>query len=229
MNMIKFLFSIVAYFIILLKKGVKSDFPCNISPFFLKRQWKNMNNLELGSAHIGGDVFLSEGCCFYDKPVLFGKVHVGRYTSINGPGTRICAQVNSINIGAFCSIASNVIIQEYNHKINSATTYDILSHICGEDDIAESKGPINIEEGVWIGSNAVVLSGVTIGRGAIIGAGAVVVNNIPPYSIAVGNPAKVVKYRFSEKSIEVIENSKWWLWDESKIKSNLDFFKKSFN
>ena len=224
----RFLFSIVAYFLVYFKKGVRSDFPCNISPFFLRRQWRNLKNIDLGSAHIGGDVFLSEGCCFYDRPILFGNVHVGRYTSINGPGTRICAQEKYVKIGAFCSIASNVIIQEYNHKIDSVTTYNILSHICNEDTIVESKGPIIIEDGVWIGSNAVILSGVTIGRGAVIGAGAVVVSDVPSYSIVVGNPAKVAKYRFSKDSIMAIENSEWWLWEESKIKNNSEFFKKSF-
>lgn len=227
--MTRYLFSILAYFIVLFKKGVRSDFPCNISPFFIKRQFKHIKNVDLGGARIGSDVVLSEGCCFYDCPVLYGKVSVGRYTSITGSGTRIAAKINDITIGAFCSIAANVIIQEFNHNIATTTTYNILSHLCRDVDRITSKGPIIIEDGVWIGSNAIVLSGIRIGRGAIIGAGAVVVKDIPPYAIAVGNPAKVIKYRFSKESIDVIENSKWWTWDEKTIAMNKEFFKRVFD
>ena len=226
--MTRFIFSIIAYFILLFKKKVRTGFPCPVSPHFLRRNWKLLDNVYLGSAYLGGGVKISRGCSFYNDPFVFGDVKIGRYTSINGPGTRICSQVNHIKIGAFCSIASNVIIQEFNHHINHVTSYDILSHVCGESDSSVSKGPILIQDGVWIGSNAVILSGVEIGRGAIVGAGAVVTKNVPPYSIVAGNPARVVKYRFSKVAIDEIEGSKWWEWDEIKIKKNKDFFKKEF-
>lgn len=229
--MIKYLFSIFAYFYICFKKGIRCDFPCRVNPYFLINGLKGLHEVYLGSAYIGKEVQISSGCCFYDTPQLFGKVRIEKNTSICGPATRIFSKINEIHIGSFCSIASNVIIQEYNHKVDTITTYDILSHICHEDDIKNtttSKGPIIIEDGVWIGSNSVILSGVKIGRGAIIGAGSVVLKDIPAYAIAAGNPAKVIKYRFSEVSIRMIEESQWWKWDDEKIIAHKDLFRKVF-
>ena len=227
--MLKLLFSTFAYFYILIfKRGIKCDFPCYVNPKFLFKGLRNLHGVNLGSAYIGADVRISDGCYFFEDPQLFGKVRVDRYTSICGPATRIFAKINEIHIGSFCSIASNVIIQEYNHRVDTVSTYDVIAHICKEDELettTTSKGPINIEEGVWIGSSVVILSGVNIGRGAIVGAGSVVVDDIPPYAIAVGNPAKVIKYRFSEAAVKIIEDSKWWTWDNETIVSNKEFFK----
>ena len=165
--MLKFICSIFVYFFVLFKKGVKSSFPCRISPLFALKGLKGLNRVCLDSAFIGRDVTISSGCCFYEDPVIFGKVKIGRYTSVCGPGTRICAEINNVIIGSFCSIASNVVIQEYNHNIRKATTYDLLSHMFDDTtpDMEISKGDIIIEDGVWIGSNSVILSGVHIGRG----------------------------------------------------------------
>ena len=134
---------------------------------------------------------------------------MGKYTSINGPSTRICGEVNHVNIGSYCSVASNVVIQEFNHNYLRATTYNIFSHIIGVQNMTEkiSRGPIIIHDDVWIGSNSVILSGVTIGRGSVVGAGSVVTKDVAPYTIVAGNPAKFIKYRFSKDTIERIENS----------------------
>ena len=207
------------------KRNIKMDFPCKVSPYFALKLMKKNINVSLASAFIGRDVAISDGCCFYENPILFGNVTIGRYTSINGPGTRIFAKKNRIIIGSFCSIASNVIIQEYNHSINRVTSYPIFSHIFNEnvEEIA-SKGNVVIEDDVWIGSNTVILSGVRIGRGTVIGAGCVVSKDIPAYSIVVGNPAKVIKKRFSEDKISELEDSKWWEWDIQMILNNREFF-----
>ena len=74
---------------------------------------------------------------------------------------------------------------------------------------------------MWIGRNALILSGAKIGDCAVVGAGAVVAGNIPPYSVAVGNPAKVVKYRFSSEQIEKLLSIRWWDWPEDKINDYL--------
>lgn len=228
--MFKLFCSIWVYFLILFKKGVKCSFPCKVSPLFAINHLNGVKDVNLDSAFIGRDVTISSGCCFYEDPIIFGKVRIGRYTSICGPATRICADINHVIIGAFCSIASNVIIQEYNHNTRKASTYDVLSHLFDEanPEMVTSKGDIVIEDGVWIGSNSVILSGVHIGRSAVIGAGSVVVNDIPAYAIAVGNPARVVKYRFSEESISIIEKSQWWTWDKHKFSLNKDFFTQTF-
>ena len=189
------------------------------------RGWK----LSLGKAIFGKGVKLSNGNRFYYNPEIFGKVEIGRNTSISGPSTRICAKTNHVKIGAFCSIASNVIIQEYYHSMNTATTYNILSNVIGELEGNKyvSKGDIIIEDDVWIGSNAVILSGVKIGRGAIVGAGAVVTKNVDKYKVVAGNPAKVIKSRFKESTILELEESKWWEWTTEKIIDEKNFFLKN--
>jgi serine acetyltransferase len=82
------------------------------------------------------------------------------------------------------------------------------------------KGDIIIENDVWIGAKATIMSGVRIGNGAIVAAGSVVSKDVPPYAIVAGNPAKVVKYRFSDEQIKKLLSIAWWNWDEQKIKDN---------
>lgn len=166
------------------------------------------------------------GCKFLGDVLISKNVEIGKFTSINGPGTRISAHINKIKIGNFCSIASNVIIQEYYHRYDRITSYYINQNIFKESvekDIF-SKGDIIIEDDVWIGSNSVILSGVTIGRGSIIGAGSVVTQNIPRYSVVGGNPAKIIKKRFKEETINILENLGWWNWNIDKIIVNKDLF-----
>jgi len=119
-------------------------------------------------------------------------------------------------------------MQEYYHKYDRVSSFYMNHYFFNTSfkyDIV-SKGDIIIEDDVWIGSNSVILSGVKIGRGSIIGAGSVVTKNIPAYSIAVGNPAKVIKKRFSEQIINELEEIKWWSWSEVKIRQNKEFFNK---
>lgn len=82
------------------------------------------------------------------------------------------------------------------------------------------KGDITIENDVWIGAKSTIMSGVKISNGAVIGACSVVTKDVPPYAIVVGNPGKVIKYRFSENQIKDLLEIAWWEWDEGKIKDN---------
>jgi acetyltransferase-like isoleucine patch superfamily enzyme len=82
------------------------------------------------------------------------------------------------------------------------------------------KGNIIIENDVWIGAKSTIMSGLKIGNGSVIGACSVVTKDVPPYAIVAGNPAKIVKYRFSEKQIEKLLKIRWWDWDEEKIRAN---------
>ncbi|WP_311711768.1 CatB-related O-acetyltransferase [Riemerella anatipestifer] len=210
------------------------SFKANLNPYTLKYLLKNrINDIHFHKAYIGGiQVKVGKGVRFYENPIIFGKVKIDRYVSINGPGTRICSNINRVKIGAFSSIASNVIIQEYYHNTQLVTTYGVLSNILRTSDTkiqVTSKGDIIIGEDVWIGSNVVILSGVKIGRGAVVGAGSVVTKDIEPYTINAGNPCKYIKDRFSKKSIEEIERSKWWEWTEDEMKKNEMFFRKYFS
>ncbi|WP_433773043.1 CatB-related O-acetyltransferase [Bacillus wiedmannii] len=106
-------------------------------------------------------------------------------------------------IGDFVSIANDVIIQlGGNHDLDKVSTFPFRTILnMDKEDIAWSKGPVEIADDVWIGSRALILSGVHIGQGAIVAAGSVVTKNVPPYSIVGGNPARVIKYRFSNEII----------------------------
>ncbi len=103
-------------------------------------------------------------------------------------------------IGNYCSIANGVkFVLGGNHFFSHLSNYPFSLYYEEKVEPAETKGPININDGVWIGMDALILSGVKIGKGAIIGARTVVVNDIPPFAIVVGNPGKVIKYRFNEE------------------------------
>ncbi len=131
---------------------------------------------------------------------------------------RKCA---NLRIGAYCSIGGDVhIFLGGNHPVDWVTTYPFgvlradASHLARAP---ESKGDVTIGNDVWIGDGAAILSGVTIGNGAVIGARAVIAKDVPPYAIVVGNPAKVVRYRFEPEQIEALERIAWWNWPEQKL------------
>ena len=137
---------------------------------------------------------------------LHDKTTVGNYNYI-GHGTMT---LNAI-IGDYCSIASNVKIGQMDHDLQCVST---SCHIFGpEHGITQTTGfiqPTIIQNDVWIAANAVVKQGVTIGTGAVVGAGAVVTKDVPPYAIVAGVPAKVLRYRFDEKTAKMLLESEWW-------------------
>ncbi len=103
-------------------------------------------------------------------------------------------------IGNYCSIANGVkFIVSMEHQYKCLSSYPFMVYYFGFENEAKSKGNIIIKDDVWICENALILSGVTVGQGAIIGAGAVVTKDVPPYAIVGGNPAKVIKYRFDDE------------------------------
>jgi len=107
-----------------------------------------------------------------------------------------------LEIGNFCSIAPEVtflLASEHNYK--TVSTYPFKVKFLGEENEALSKGSITVGDDVWIGYGATIFSGIKIGQGAIIGAGSIVTKDVPPYAIVAGNPAKVLKYRFSDEVI----------------------------
>ena len=82
---------------------------------------------------------------------------------------------------------------------------------------------------VWIGCNVVVLPGVTIGDGAVVAAGSIVTKDVPPYAIVAGSPARVLRYRWDEKTVERVAALRWWDWDDHKIKQSLELFTLGMN
>jgi acetyltransferase-like isoleucine patch superfamily enzyme len=128
-----------------------------------------------------------------------------------------------LKIGNFVSIAPGAwFILGNNHQTQTLTTYPIWSRFVAYNPMdATSKGPIIVEDEVWIGTNALILSGVTIGKGAIVAAGAVVTKDVPAYSVVGGNPAKVIKYRFKEEIISILKDVNLLNYPINSLTSNL--------
>ena len=150
---------------------------------------------------------------------------IGKYTY--GTHNLIIRYYNSgsnLTVGNFCSIAENINIYLVgNHRSDWVTTYPfghinnhIFNNFNGEGHPA-TKGDVIIGNDVWIGQNATIMSGVTIGDGAVIANNSHVVKNVEPYSLVGGNPAKFIKYRFTNEQIEKLLEIKWWNWDDEKI------------
>ena len=123
-------------------------------------------------------------------------------------------------IGDYCSIANGVkFLVSSEHLYKGLSTYPFKTFYLGHRLEAVGKGSIVVKDDVWIGTNAMIMSGVTIGQGAIIAAGAIVTKDVPPYAIVGGNPAKVIKYRFEQEIIEKLIKFDYSKLTEEKIKS----------
>lgn len=152
-----------------------------------RRKWRKLNGHNLTTAV---NVF------------PLSTVKVGRY-SYGGLHILTYGDGYKVEIGDFCSIGTNVLfVLKAEHHINNISTYPFKVKILGEKYEAFSKGDIILGDDVWVGANVTILSGVNIGQGAIIAAGSVVVNDVPPYAIVGGVPAKVIKYRFPEEIVK---------------------------
>lgn len=153
-----------------------------------------------------------------------GKVKIGRYSY--GPLKFMTwgDDNEGLTIGNFVSIASNVVFMGGgNHNMNSFSTFPFKVKFLNYRFEAQTKGPIVVEDDVWIGTNVLVLSGVTIGQGAVVAAGSVVTKNVPPYAVVGGNPAHVIKYRFNEEQIEKLKRVDFSEIDESWIIAHKEF------
>ena len=160
---------------------------------------------------------------FVHDPRDFEKNNVLYHYPVNG---------DQLKIGKFCSIAcgAKFLFTSANHTMHSLSTYPfpIFFEEWGLDiknitSAWDNKGDIIIGNDVWIGFEAVILSGVTIGDGSIIGTRAVVTKDVPPYTVVGGIPAKPIKKRFSDKVISELLKLQWWNWPETRIKQNIDF------
>jgi len=127
--------------------------------------------------------------------------------------------LNCSRIGNYCSISHDVKIGLDNHDLNGLSTSPLICKM-------KPASPTIIEHDVLISANVVILSGVTLGTGCVIGANSFVNCDIPPYSIAVGSPAKVIKHRFNKKTVDSLLTSKWWEKEREEINANLGFYNK---
>jgi virginiamycin A acetyltransferase len=146
------------------------------------------------------------------------NIHIGAY-SYGKPTIINYSSKSTVDIGKFCSIADNVkIILGGEHRYEWVTTYpfSVLNGRLNQEDYKD-KGDVVIGSDVWVGYGATILGGVTIGDGAVIGAECVVAKDVPPYSVFVGNPGRVIKYRFSDEVIELLLLLEWWNLGDSRL------------
>ena len=179
----------------------------------------------------------------YLKPVISNpNISVGEFTMyndfVNDPmqfeRNNVLYQYpinhDKLIIGKFCSIAcgAKFIFNSANHTLSSISTYPfpIFFEEWGLNikDVAaawDNKGDIIIGNDVWIGYEAVITAGVTVGDGAIIGTRAVVTKDVPPYTIVGGEPAKPIRKRFDNETLDELLKIRWWDWQEEKIARNI--------
>lgn len=149
---------------------------------------------------------------------------IGRYTYI-GRNSTVC----NTRVGNFCSIADKCIISPGKHPMHMVSTSPVFynrSNVlkkCFNEVSFEEYDPISIGNDVWIGTNALIMGGITVGNGAIIGAGAVVTRDVPPYSIVGGVPANIIKMRFDENTITDLEKISWWEFDDKQLLNHAPF------
>jgi len=181
-----------------------------------------------GSA-LRGEIILDEGVVLY-KCTLTGQIRVGRNSTLYGPNILLFSKHHPIQIGRYCSIAPGVIVQEYFHDPERMTTYFMNANVFKGDEVETvSKGPVTIGNDVWVGAHAVILSGVSIGNGAIVGAGSIVTEDVPDYAIVAGCPARIIRMRFGDEEIRRLDELRWWDWSPEKLSQNRDLFRGKLN
>lgn len=152
---------------------------------------------------------------------LYPQYKIGK-GSYGKPKVHSWGEGASLEIGAFTSIAKGVqIFLGGNHRTDWVTTFPFSYFWTEAKKIPghpKTNGNVTIGSDVWLATEVIIMSGVTIGDGAVIGARAVVTKDIPPYAIAAGNPAIVVKKRFNDKTIQSLLDIQWWNWSEEDIK-----------
>ncbi len=170
---------------------------------------------DVTNVHAGDYSYYSD----FDDPTMFLTKNVLYNFGISG---------NSLHIGKFCAFANGVkfIMPDANHATAGITTFP-FAIFGGEwaESLPLSDYPFKnckdtvIGHDVWLGCDVTIMPGVHVGHGSIVGSKSVVSSDIPPYSIAVGNPAKVIKTRFDEANIKLLLKLAWWDWDIKKIKT----------
>lgn len=136
--------------------------------------------------------------------IMLDPVVVGEHSYVS----ELCHLAQGTSIGKFCSIGNLCTLGAQPHPMNGLSTYP-RERIWGNDKPWQFVRT-SIGNDVWIGCNAVVLAGVTVGDGAVIGAGSVVTKDVPAYAVVVGNPARIMRYRFPPDTRSTLLKTKWW-------------------
>ncbi|MCA9400635.1 MAG: CatB-related O-acetyltransferase [Candidatus Omnitrophica bacterium] len=155
--------------------------------------------------------------------VEFRSSTLGDYSVVNS-----CSIINTTDVGKFNSIGPGVYSGLWEHNDQWVSTHSFyLTEVCGGfvkgfKNFDKDEIRVTIGHDVWIGANVVILKGVDVGHGAILGAGTVVTKDVPPYAIVVGNPGRVMKYRFDQGDIDFLLDTQWWDFERDIIQQMVD-------
>ena len=156
-----------------------------------------------------------------DECKIGKRTSIGRYSKIR-----------NAEIGRYCSISWDVTIGAMGHPMESVSTHAFSFRKkfgLSENDYFLKHEKVIIGNDVWIGCNVVIMPGIEIGNGAVIGGGGIITKNVRPYEIVAGNPAKHLRFRFSDEIINRLLGIKWWEWDDRIIKDNISLFSHQIN
>lgn len=167
---------------------------------FLNNAWHSLiaRGQKRCFAECGDKVYVGHYC-----DLIPSHIHCGHHIQI-GSHASFIASIAHIYIGNYVMFGPNVTIRGGNHRIDVIGKH--IYELGGAEKLPENDQDVHIEDGVWIGCNSTILKGVTVGKGAVVAAGAVVTKDVPPYSIVGGNPAKLIRYRFTQE--EIIKHEK---------------------
>jgi virginiamycin A acetyltransferase len=184
----------------------------------LKRKALNLYLRIAGYRH-KDDIFIARGS------LIGSDISIREGTRINGPIT--IRGLGKVSFGKYCAIGDNVRIITSNHDINYLNLQYALQKKISDKTFSSKAGEVTIKNNVWIGDSTIILPEVKIGNCAIIGAGAVVTKDVPDFCIYAGNPAKLIRKRFSEELIQLLEKVAWWEWPLEKLKKHRRLFEKN--
>ncbi|WP_291326056.1 CatB-related O-acetyltransferase [Desulfovibrio sp. UCD-KL4C] len=190
------------------------------TPLFPRSDDKNTCNLR--EAITNEYIIVGEYTYYHDfeDPLKFQEKNVlYHYPFVNN---------DRLIVGKFCSIAhgAKFLFNGGNHKQAACSNYpfaifgELWEHEFGITESWDNKGDIVVGNDVWIGFEALIMAGVTIGNGARIGSRSIVTRDVPPYAVVAGSPAKQIKKRFSDEDIAFLEELRWWDWSEDRIKKD---------
>lgn len=191
-----------------------------INPYMDDYKGKNItigHNVVINGADLIGNNVIG------DDTSLIGNIKIGRWTTL-GHHNIVNSGPSEITIGNFCQFGPYVAFYASYHPMTRLSSYQNGKFLNGAIKSFGPSAPIIVGSDIWIGHGSIILQGVHIGNGAIVGGGSVVTKDIPDYSIAVGNPARIINKRFSDRIIENILLLEWWKYDEEALASIKDIF-----